>query len=399
MAKTLDDIFNSDEFGLLDIKPKTSTVKTDEDRLIDSFMEINTFFEKNNREPSTSSMAEYGLLSKLKGIRENEKHKIILKPFDKFNLLGEVEIESKSIDDILHDDALGLLSNDEAETSLYHFKHTPKNIEKRADTDFVAQRKPMSEEEFAKYEVLFQQVHKELRENKRKLVEFKDAEKNLIEGNFYLVDGLLCYLESTDAEKVLKQNKSGDRVRLEGRTVTIFENGTVSNMLFRSLGKAILKNGKIVTNTDEDAENKLLMSPGIASDIDVQSGWIYVLKSTHPALKEIPDAYKIGYSTEEVASRIKNARQETTYLYADVQVVANYRCLNLDTHHLENLLHRFFAKACLNIDIFDKRHQRITPREWFVVPLPIIDEAINMLINGSIVNYIYDEVKKTIVLK
>lgn len=399
MAKTLDEIFDSDDLGLLDVKAKVNPVKTDEDRLIDTFLEINAFVEKNEREPSITSMAEYGLLSKLKSIRENEKHKVTLKPFDKFNLLGEVDIETKSLDDVLENDTLGLLSDNEIETSLYDFRHVPKEREKRAETDFVAQRKPMTEKEFAVYDALFKQVHAELKANKRKLVAFSDAEKNLIEGNFYLVDGLLCYFESSEAEKVLKKNKSGNRTRLEGRTVTIFENGTKSNMLFRSLGKAILKNGKMVTNTDEYAANELLLNSNMVSEADVQSGWIYVLKSSHPKLKDIPDVYKIGFSTQKVADRIKNSKQESAFLYTDVQVVSTYKCYNLNTQNFENLLHRFFGSACLNIDIYDKHNQRVTPREWFVVPLPIINEAVNMLINGSIVNYRYDEVRKKIELK
>ena len=253
----------------------------------------------------------------------------------------------------------------------------------------------MPEKEFKKYEALFQQVHKELKENKRKLVEFKDAETNLIEGNFYLVDGLLCYLESSEAEKVLK----GDRIRLEGRTKTIFENGTVSNMLFRSLGKAILKNGKIVTNTDESAEIELLVNSGMVSEADVHSGWIYVLRSKHIKLKDIQNLYKIGFSTNKVEDRIKNAAQEATFLFADVEIVSTYRCFNIDIHNFENLLHRFFGNACLDIDVFDNQNQRITPREWFVVPFKIIDEAVYMIINGSIVNYKYDEAKNKIILK
>lgn len=130
----------------------------------------------------------------------------------------------------------------------------------------MAQRKPMSDKEFEKYETMFRQVHKELKEGKRRLAEFNNTETNLIEGKFYLVDGLLAYLEVSKAEKILKENTSGDRVRLEGRTVTIFENGTKSNMLFRSLGKAILKNGKLITDTAENIEDELWKNAGIVSE-------------------------------------------------------------------------------------------------------------------------------------
>src|SRR5690554_3792065 len=143
---TIDDIFEDDDFGLLDSKVKTSTVKTDEDRLIDSFEEINVFVDKNDREPSKSSMSEYGLLAKLKNFRENEEQKKILKPFDRHNLLGYVEMEKQSIDDIFNDDDLGLLDPDK-DLDIFKFKHTPQP-EDRADADFVAKRKPMKEKDF-----------------------------------------------------------------------------------------------------------------------------------------------------------------------------------------------------------------------------------------------------------
>ncbi|UOE40326.1 GIY-YIG nuclease family protein [Chryseobacterium suipulveris] len=399
MKLSLDDIFNSDEFGLLDIKPKASAVKTEEDRLLDSFQEINSFFEKNNREPSTNSMSEYGLKSRLKSIRTNEKHKITLKPFDKHNLLGEVKMPEISVVDILNDDEFGLLDTD-ADLSIHTFKHTPKQ-EERAKTDFLAQRKPMSEKEFAKYEKMFQQVHRELREGKRKLLPGNAEEENLKEGNFYLIDGILAYLEVSDAERVLKENKSGDRVRLEGRTVTIFENATISNMLIRSLGKAVLKNGKLITEPTEKTEEDLFKNAGLVSEEDVKSGWIYILKSKskNPKISQIKDLYKIGFSTTNVEDRIKNASKEATYLFDDVEIVDKYICYNLNTQNFENLIHRFFGNCCLNIDIYNDKKQRLTPREWFVVPLSIINEVINLIISGGIVNYSYDVEQKKLVYK
>lgn len=399
MPKSLDDIFDDDDFGLLDYKENKTIVKTEDDRLIDSFLEINAFFEKNNREPSTSSMSEYGLLSKLKNFRNNDKHKRIVKGFDRFNLLGEIEIDDISIDDILNDDEFGILDA-HSDESIFTFNHTPKPGE-RASTDFMAQRKPMSDKEFEKYETMFRQVHKELKEGKRKLAEFNNAETNLIEGKFYLVDGLLAYLEVSKAEKTLKENKSGDRVRLEGRTVTIFENGTKSNMLFRSLGKAILKNGKLITDTAENIEDELWKNAGIVSEEDVKSGWIYVLKSKskNPEIFSLKDLYKIGFSTKNVQDRIKNASKEATYLFADVEVVANYKCYNVNTQNFESLLHRFFGECCLNVDVYNEKNQRITPREWFVVPLEIVDEVINLIISGGILNYSYDVKNQKLVLK
>ena len=399
MAKSLDDIFNDDDFGLLDSQQKQSFVRTDEDRLIDSFEEINHFFEKNKREPSTSSMSEYTLSARLKSFRANERNKSVLKAFDRFNLLGEVELKIETLDDVLGDDDLGLLDN-EGDNSIFEFKYTPKEGS-RGSAEYIAQRKSISERDFQKYDQMFKQVHKELKEGKRKLLSFTNAEDNLIEGNFYLVDGILCYLEVSKAEKVVKENKSGDRVRLEGRTVTIFENGTISNMLFRSLGKAIQKNGKIVTNTDEGIYNQLQENFNSVKEEDIQSGWIYVLKSKseNPEIQNLENLYKIGFSKNPVQERIKNASKEATYLFADVEVVASYNCYSLNVQSFENLLHRFFAKACLDIDLYDKSGNRYIPREWFVVPLNVINEVIRLIENGNVVNYKYDYSNRKVVLK
>ena len=243
MAKkkpTLDDIFNDDTFGLLDSKAKSSTVKTDEDRLIDSFEEINAFIDKNNREPNKSSMSEYGLMAKLKNFRENETQKKTLKPYDRHNLLGFVEMDKPTIDDILNiDDDFGLLDSDN-DLDIFKFKHTPKP-EDRAEADFVARRKAIKEKDFEEYEQMFIQVHKEIKEGKRQIKPFKNIEKNLHVGDYYLMDGILLYLESANLKQEEWEQKSGNRVRIEGRTRTVFENGTFSNMLYRSLGKQIQK--------------------------------------------------------------------------------------------------------------------------------------------------------------
>lgn len=396
MAKSLDDIFNDDDFGLLESQKKQSFVRTDEDRLIDSFEEINLFYEKNNREPSTTSISEYTLSARLKGFRANDQNKSILKAFDRFNLLGEVELKMETLDDILSDDDLGLL-DDEGDTSIFEFKYTPKEGS-RGSADYIAQRKSMSEKDFKKYEQMFKKVHQELKEGKRKLLNFTNAEDNLIEGNFYLVDGLLCYLEVSKAEKVEKRK---DSARIDGRTVTIFENGTISNMMFRSLGKAIYKNGKIVTNTEERIYNQLQENFNAVQEEDIPGGWIYVLKSKSekPEIKNLENLYKIGFSKNPVQERIKNATKEATYLFADVEIIDSRICYNVNIQKLESLMHRFFAEACLDIDLYDASGNRYIPREWFVVPLHVIDEVIQLLLNGNIVNYRYDIANRKVVLK
>lgn len=374
---TIDDIFNDDDFGLLDSKPQTSGIKTEEDRLIESFEEINLFVDKNNREPGISSMSEYGLTAKLKAIRQDETKKRKLKPYDRHDLL-----------------------NTQEELSIFKFRNIP-NPEERAEADFVAQRKPMKEKEFKPYEAMFQKVHQEIKEGRRKIKPFINIEKNLQIGNYYIMDGILLYLEAADLEQSEKELRSGNRIRIDGRTRTIFENCTYSNMLFRSLGKQIQKSGKLITNTDSYIQNELFVNANLVQEEDIQTGWIYVLKSksTEPKISSIKDLYKIGFSTTPVDERIKNAKNEATYLFADVKKVTSYNCYNRNADKLEQLLHRFFASSCLNIDLFDEKGQRITPREWFVVPLEVIEEAIQMILNESILDYKYDNINRKIIAK
>lgn len=396
---SLDDIFKDDDFGLLDSKQNTSNVKSEDDRLIDSFEEINAFVDKNGREPNTSSMSEYGLLARLKNIRQNEQQKITLKPFDRHNLLGEVEIPTTSIDDVLNDDEFGLLNTD-SDLSIFKYTHISKEAE-RAEAEFIAQRKPLTEADFKPYEAMFQKVHQEIREGKRRILPFRNIEKNLHVGDFYLIDGVMLYLKEASLDKSVRELKSGDRERIEGRTFTIFENGTYSQMLFRSLGKQIQKNGKLITNTHEKINTELFINSGMVNEEDVQTGWIYVLKSKslHPEISAIKDLYKIGFSSTPPEERIKNAKSEATYLYADVIKVSSYACYNRNADKLEQLLHRFFAEACLNVDIEIIKGKRITPREWFVVPFEEIERAIELMLSEQIVNYRYDRKTEKITLK
>ena len=125
----------------------------------------------------------------------------------------------------------------------------------------------------------------------------------------------------------------------------------------------------------------------------------YVLKSksNNPVISEIKDLHKIGFSKVDVRDRIKNAIKEPTYLLADVHVVSTYKCYNVNPHKFEQLLHRFFAEVCLDVDIHDDKGRRITPREWFVAPFPIIDKVIDLILDGTIVNFKYDYENKAII--
>jgi hypothetical protein len=67
-----------------------------------------------------------------------------------------------------------------------------------------------------------------------------------------------------------------------------------------------------------------------------------------------------------------------------------YSLFGMDPVKAENLLHRFFAEARLNIEIMDRFGKPFKPREWFLVPLDQITRAVEMLAEGSIILHRYD---------
>jgi hypothetical protein len=380
--KILDEIFSNDPLGLLNVKPKTSNVKTADERLSASFEEINDFFAKNEREPAPNptNPTEYQLYSRLKSLREDEGKMMALEPQDKYGLLNVEKKEINSIDDIFNDDLLGIFDDGEAQ-SLFEFKHTPREIA-RAEADFVARRKPCKN--FKDYEDLFKSVQADLSSGKRKLVKFHENQLN--QGNFFVHNGIVLYLERIIDLDVDKFGKP------DGRTKIIFENGTESSMKLRSLGKNLFLNGKGITQNEDNVLEEFYERFTDITDEDNEAGYIYVLssKSTDPQITDIKNLFKIGYSTTPVESRIKNAEKEPTYLMAPVHIEAEYKTFNMNTQKFEQLLHNFFGASCLNIDIFDEKGRRHMPQEWFIVPLHIIDQVINMIITGEIIKFRYD---------
>jgi hypothetical protein len=392
--KILDDIFSNDPLGLLNVKPKTSNVKTADEITLARFKDINEFVAKYNREPSPdiSDPIEYTLYSRLKNLREDENKMLALEPQDKYGLLNVEKKEINSIDDIFNDDLLGMFEDGEAQ-SLFEFKHTPRELA-RAEADFVARRKPCKN--FKEYEELFKSVQADLASGKRKLVDFKIG--NLRQGAYYVHNGVLFLLEKIDISKKDHYREDGTRVRTDGRTRCVFENGTESNMLMRSVEKILYDNGNAVTVNSDDEVEEFMENFSNITEEDKEAGYIYVLssKSTDPKIREIKNLFKIGYSTTPVENRIKNAEKEPTYLMASVHVEAEYKTFNMNTQKFEQLLHNFFGSSCLNIDIYDEKLRRHMPQEWFIAPLDVIDRAIEMIITEEIIHYKYDVEQETI---
>ncbi|MGZ2371725.1 GIY-YIG nuclease family protein [Ancylomarina sp. YFZ004] len=383
--KILDDIFSNDPLGLLNVKPKASAARNADERLLASFQEINNFYEKNKREPEPrqNDISEYQLYTRLKGLRNSEDKMLALESVDKYNLLPTVTKEINTIDDIFGDDSLGIFDDDEA--GLFALEHIPKET---TMPDYVARRKTCKD--FVDYELMLKQTQLELAKGKRKLKVFKN-EQQIDKGYFFILNGVLLYVANVGIRKSDKNGKVNARLRC------IFENGTESDMLLRSLAAELYKNGQRVTENDD----KLLDNFNNITDEDDETGFIYVLKSksTDVEITSIQNLYKIGFSKFDVQDRIKNAANEPTYLMAPVTVEGEWKCYNMNPHKFEQLLHNFFGNSCLDIDVFDARGRRHKPREWFVAPFAVIEQAIELIINGKVVNYTYDNVNKTIIGK
>ena len=392
--KILDEIFNSDSLGLLKVLPKSSPARNADERLLASFQEIVDFYAKNNNQeptPNPNNIAEYQLYSRLKNLRESEEKILALASVDKYNLLQSVKQEINSIDDIFSDNTFDLLNTDSE--GLFDFKHTPKDYE-RASADFVARRKPCKN--FKDFEPTFKEIQKDLANGKRKLIPFK--EDNLREGEYYVHNGVLFLLEKIDITQQEQTFKSGKRIRKDGRTRCIFENGTESNMLYRSVAKALYANGKVLTQNIDKVNEGFVESFSNITEDDEEAGYIYVLKSksTDIRITSIQNLFKIGYSKTEVTERIKNAEKEPTYLMASVDYIAGWKCYNMNPQKFEQLIHNFFGNSCLEIDVFDEKGKRYTPREWFIAPIEVIEQTIELIINGKVINYKYDAENMTI---
>ena len=376
---SLDEILDNDPFGLLEVKVKNPIITAD-DRLIASFEEVNDFYEKNGYEPKKSTdINERRLYSRLEGIRLNPDKVKALIEYDRFDLLKNIKITT-SIDDIFEEDPLGLLGSDEED--IFTLKNIPKTT---SMPEYVASRKPCKE--FNKYEELFIRCQHDLKKGKRKLIKFQN-EQQIRKGHYFVLKGVLLYVAEVE-KTFIKDGKKNARLKL------IFENGTYSDMLLRSLSAELYKHGKRVSEYDETKIDGLFQ----VDEDDKKNGYIYILKSlsNDDRILTKKHLYKIGFSTTKVDVRIKNATQDPTYLMADVEVVSIFEVYNVNPYKLEQLIHKFFSNSCLDIDIVDAKGFIHKPREWFIAPLKVINEVIKLIVNGEIVGYRYNAESEMII--
>lgn len=318
-------------------------------RLTAGFLRIHTFYEKHGRLPEKTP-EESELYNMWQGILSNEKYIDACRPYDSARILPGADGDIFDIPAFMRE-----------------------RMQARREADYVGQR--VRCEDFSRYESAFKGAQEGLKSGRYRLAKFSVG--LLKPGRYFVEDGVLGYLAAFDDEGV---NRHGNH---DGRTRVIYENGTEANIRFKTITKNLSVTGySVIDNTCMGTDE--LEKHFTVADTDVESGTVYVLrsKSTHPRIASIRNLYKIGFTTTSVESRIANARREPTYLCADVEVVATWKVYNVKTSTFEALIHKLFGDAQLQITIDGH-----TLKEWFVVPLHIIEEAIKAIISKHPVAY------------
>jgi hypothetical protein len=287
--------------------------------------------------------------------------------------LGELDEDALLVE-------LGVSSDASDQADITVLRHVRSNAERQAAEE-IADRTPC--EDFDKFQPLFERAERELKDGLRKAVPFK-GEASVEQGNFFIVGGQFAYVAEKGEEFESSSRQPDARLRL------IYGNGTESNLLMRSLQRALTQDGNGRRLSEPDAGP---LFGDTAEPDDIETGTIYVLRSLskHPFVSEHRMLiHKIGVTGGKVQTRIADAENDATYLLAPVEIVAEYKLHNLSRTKLENIFHRLFSAVQLDLTIEDRFGKPVKPREWFVVPLQVIDEAVERIRDGTITRLVYD---------
>jgi hypothetical protein len=355
-----------------------------EERVIAGFEEIQRFVEQHGRAPQhgeDKDIIERIYAVRLDQIRAQELCRSIVLSIDHQDLLSGVEPTHTNTVVTMDDDALlAELEGVGAKSGLSELRYVRSTAEIQAAEEIANREKC---KDFDSFKPLFQKTKNELASGERQTRPF-GKEVSVEIGNFFILTGQLVFVAEV-GEEIKAPNGAND-----ARLRVIYDNGTESNLLRRSLQRALYKDEAGRRVTDPDAGPLFSDTP---EDDDIESGTIYVLRSLseHPYIVEHRQLmHKIGVTGGKIETRINNAENEATYLLASVQVVASYKLYGINRTKLENLFHRLFAPAQLDLVIHDRFGHPVKPKEWFLVPLQVIDEAVKRIRDGSITDFTYD---------
>jgi len=359
-----------------------------QERIIAGFEDIQRFVAENGRLPQHGEDRDvferlYAVrLDRLRGLPEASELLANLDTSGILNSDASIGQAPKNLDD---DALLAELGIDAGSASdISQLRHVSSRAEKRAAEE-IANRERC--EDFDSFKAIFERVQADLKAGSRQAKVLDQTEVTIAEiqpGNFFIVGGQLAYVAASAEEFVTQYERKDRRVRV------IYDNGTETSILSRSFQKALYRDETARRITEHDAGP---LFGDTAEPEDLASGTIYVLrsKSSHPYVDEHRDLiHKVGVTGQPVASRIANARNDATFLLADVEVVAEYRLYNINRTKLENLIHRALGPARLDLSAGDRFGKTVQPREWFLVPLSAIDELVTRISDGSVTHFRYE---------
>lgn len=375
------------ELGV-DMTPEVQRALTPlQERIVAGFEDIQRFVAENGRSPQHGDDRDiferlYAVrLDQLRGMPEARD---LLAPLDADGILDAATLAAApaALDDEALLAELGIASG--SGNDITQLRHVSSRAEKRAAKE-IANREPCKD--FAEFKGLFERVQADLKAGARQAKVLDQTEVTLAEiqpGNFFIVGGQLAYIAGSTEDFVTQYERKDRRVRV------IYDNGTGATVLSRSFQKALYR--------DDTARRITELSAGplfgdTAEPDDLASGTIYVLRSNsaHPYVDQHRELiHKIGVTGQPVASRIANARNDPTFLLADVQVVAEYKLYNINRSKLEGLIHRALSPARLDLSAGDRFGKTVQPREWFLVPLNAIDELVARISDGTVTDLRYD---------
>ena len=381
------------ELGVEVETKKSGSRPPQEERVIAGFEDIARFVEEHRRAPQHGEdrdIFERLYAVRLDRIRSLPECRAVVTSIDHQGLLNN-ELSARTGDeDELDDEALLAALGVEAEKpEITELRHVRSAAEKQAAEE-VANRSRC--EDFVSFKPLFEQVQKEIDDGIRTTRPF-EMKAEIEPGRFFVVGGQKAYVAEMGEVEITAQGRTDARLRV------IFDNGTESNMLMRSLQRALNKD-EAGRRISEPVAGPLFADQ--PEEGDEASGTIYVLrsKSDHPMVTRNRDiVHKIGVTNMSVKQRIAGARLQPTFLMADVEVVATYELFNINRSKLENLIHRVFEPARFDVEIRDRFGRPVVPREWFMVPLFVIDEAVARIKDRSIVDYVYDPKSAKLIMK
>lgn len=364
-------------------KKKQATYTAREERIIAGFEDIERFFEEHGRLPQHGNdrdIFERLYAVRLDRLRALEDCRTLLASFDRHGLLGDAAAAVPVEDALDPDELMAELSGLGQGDDITHLRHVRSAEEKRAPDEIARRDKCV---DFEKFQPLFDRVKEELAENTRVTRPF-ELKAEIRPGAFFIVFGQICYVAEMADIFVNPQGRTDARLRV------IFDNGTESGMLMRSLQRQL----------NEDDAGRRITEPvagplfaDTAEDGETETGTIYVLrsKSDHPIVSEHREVmHKIGVTSGAVETRIAGAETSSTYLLAGVEVVATYKVYGVNCQKLEALIHKIFASAQISLSIPDRFGHLVKPREWFLVPLHVINDAVDRIRDRSILDCRYD---------